>query len=208
MLPHDKRAISIRGTMDKKCSKCGIEKPQEYFHRDKSKKDGHCSYCIECSKENSKKYHEEHVKEMSEYGKAYHIKHKDEHALRMKEWYQKNRNNIIEKAKVYYKGHIEKFAERYKRYSKTERGKKAASTGQRNYIQNHPERKRAHGAINNAVRHGKMKPASDFICVHCYNKQAEHYHHYKGYDKEHWLDVIPVCATCHKIIDTHAAEPM
>ena len=27
---------------------------------------------------------------------------------------------------------------------------------------------------------------------------AKHYHHYKGYDPEHWLDVEPLCLSCHQ----------
>lgn len=56
--------------------------------------------------------------------------------------------------------------------------------------------KSAHMAIVRAVKQG-MKPATAFICADCGQAQAEEYHHYKGYAKEHWLDVVPLCLPCH-----------
>lgn len=54
----------------------------------------------------------------------------------------------------------------------------------------------AHQAIHQATFKGKMKPARAFKCDYC-GDQAEHYHHYNGYEKEHWFDVIPLCRPCH-----------
>lgn len=34
----------------KKCSRCGIEKPYDAFHKDSSRKDGLCRYCKECKR--------------------------------------------------------------------------------------------------------------------------------------------------------------
>jgi hypothetical protein len=62
----------------------------------------------------------------------------------------------------------------------------------------HPDRYRARNAVNNAVRDGKLQPASNFICSNCKKIQASEYHHHNGYDPDHWLDVIPLCKACHK----------
>lgn len=62
----------------------------------------------------------------------------------------------------------------------------------------------AHMAILRAVKQG-MKPATAFICADCGKEQAEEYHHHKGYDKEHWLDVIPLCLPCHVKTKTRRA---
>ena len=45
------------------------------------------------------------------------------------------------------------------------------------------------------VRSGKKPPARTLKCRQC-GKQAEEYHHHKGYAKEHWEDVIPLCRSC------------
>lgn len=42
----------------KKCSGCKVEKPLEKFYKNKLVLDGHSNYCVECTKENSRKYHQ------------------------------------------------------------------------------------------------------------------------------------------------------
>lgn len=54
----------------------------------------------------------------------------------------------------------------------------------------------ARAAVYRAVRAGKMPPVNSLTCQECGNP-ATGYHHHNGYDKEHWLDVIPLCTACH-----------
>lgn len=115
---------------------------------------------------------------------------------------------------------LEKFAKTKKhrvsnrRYQKTEKGRAA----QRRYNQSDKGKANAHRrwkkiqseydlhrkainariAVYKAVQSGKTLHISTQTCIEC-NEQAEHYHHYLGYDKEHQLDVEPVCAKCHKV---------
>lgn len=56
---------------------------------------------------------------------------------------------------------------------------------------------RARVAVGTAVRRGKLPPVSTMVCVVCDEAQAEQWHHHNGYEKEHWLDVVPVCRECH-----------
>lgn len=42
----------------KKCSGCKEEKPLESFYKNKRTNDGHSIYCVSCTKENSRKYHQ------------------------------------------------------------------------------------------------------------------------------------------------------
>ena len=42
----------------KRCPKCEEIKPKSDFHKDKSKKDGLCSYCKSCIKESDRKYYQ------------------------------------------------------------------------------------------------------------------------------------------------------
>ena len=52
-------------------------------------------------------------------------------------------------------------------------------------------------AVNKAVKCRRLPHASSVACVHC-GKQACHYHHHRGYEFEHRLDVLPVCQECHR----------
>jgi uncharacterized Zn finger protein (UPF0148 family) len=70
------------------------------------------------------------------------------------------------------------------------------------YIERNPEKFKAKHKVMQQVQKGAMPSASKCTCVAC-NGQAAHYHHW-SYAPEHWLDVIPVCARCHKKI--HAGE--
>jgi len=70
------------------------------------------------------------------------------------------------------------------------------SSYSREYAKLFPDRRRAHSAVNNAVRDGRLdKPGS---CTECGNETVIHGHHHHGYTKEHWLDVQWLCAPCHK----------
>lgn len=53
-------------------------------------------------------------------------------------------------------------------------------------------------AVNTAVwSYGSLPKASACQCAIC-GQAAHHYHHYLGYEPEHWLDVIPLCRPCHR----------
>ena len=76
----------------------------------------------------------------------------------------------------------------YKRYNQTEKGK----ARQKRY----PNQIKATRAVNHAIRAGKLPRPDTFSCHYC-PKPAQQYHHWHGYEKEHWLDVVPVCIDCH-----------
>ena len=59
---------------------------------------------------------------------------------------------------------------------------------------------RARDAVSNAIKRGKLPRAQACHCLHC-GHQATMYHHYKGYKNEHFLDVMPLCAACHRLAD-------
>lgn len=57
--------------------------------------------------------------------------------------------------------------------------------------------KKAHNAVATAVKSGKLPNVRTQKCAFC-GKQAKNYHHHKGYDPAHWLDVLPCCVPCHR----------
>ncbi len=66
--------------------------------------------------------------------------------------------------------------------------------------QRYPDKAKARGAVNDAVRRGKLPKAKSLLCSQCGNP-ALHYHHHNGYDKAHQLDVVPLCLDCHTLAD-------
>ncbi len=53
----------------------------------------------------------------------------------------------------------------------------------------------AHRAIQSAIEAGHMKSASSLKCADC-GDDARDYHH-ESYEEEKWLDVEPLCRSCH-----------
>jgi len=60
-------------------------------------------------------------------------------------------------------------------------------------------KRKAREALTNAIHTGKIERATKFKCAKCGNS-ANEYHHHKGYEKEQWLEVMPICYQCHKDI--------
>lgn len=86
--------------------------------------------------------------------------------------------------------------ERLRRYRQSEAGKRV----ERRVLDKYPIHRKARTAVYNAVRDGKLPRASMLQCSRCLG-QAQQYHHHNGYEKEHWLDVIPLCISCHSILN-------
>jgi len=62
-----------------------------------------------------------------------------------------------------------------------------------------PDKIKARALVNQRVRFGRIPKASSLTCINC-GKQANHYHHHKGYSFEFRYDVVPVCHSCHRIL--------
>lgn len=84
-------------------------------------------------------------------------------------------------------------------YKKEHRAKNVARDRERRQIHraNNPEVYKARYCIFRLVKSGKIPRAKELTCVTC-GKPARHYHHHRGYAREHWEDVIPVCVSCHR----------
>ena len=94
-------------------------------------------------------------------------------------------------------------------YAQSERGKEVVKKSQARYRKTQKSRVRAERwrmkhlevhaakhAVSYAIRTGRLSPIKSMKCKFC-QKQAQQYHHYAGYAKEHRLDVVPVCQSCH-----------
>ena len=83
-----------------------------------------------------------------------------------------------------------------KRYQQGEKGK----ASRKRFVDRHPNQLKAKNAVNNAITAGKLPRPDSLLCHYCsilHRKPAQQYHHWKGYEPEHWLDVVPVCLDCH-----------
>ncbi len=78
-----------------------------------------------------------------------------------------------------------------KKYEKSENRKLA----RKRFLQEHPLQIKAKWAVHQMTRTGKLPKAKTLKCVYC-GKQASQYHHWLGYQPEHWLDVVPACKLC------------
>lgn len=55
----------------------------------------------------------------------------------------------------------------------------------------------ASSAVSYAIKLKTMKKAKEQPCFDC-GEKAEIYHHHLGYARSHWLDVVPLCNSCHR----------
>ena len=165
--------------MDKRCSRCGQTKPLFEFGKDANKKDGLKSWCKICDKE-------------------YYKKNRDKIIEKFKQRFENNPERIREAGRKTYAKHREQKIKKVQWWAKNNPEKK------RRYSQNslnaYPERWKARRAVAHAIRAGKLPKVSTLDCRNCGGRASE-YHHYLGYAKEHWLDVHPYCAKCHKQAD-------
>lgn len=84
-------------------------------------------------------------------------------------------------------------------YTKTDKGIEIRKNKIKKRYEKYPEKKKAKEAVKYAVKLGEIPKIKTQKCL-CCDEQAIHYHHW-SYEKEHWLDVIPLCRTCH--VDIH-----
>lgn len=108
-----------------------------------------------------------------------------------KKWYEKAKETVLA---------------RHRKYSRTKRGKEIQAKKDKVSQKKHPERWAARNAVWRARRDEKLfKPA---FCDNagCMNQTRLQAHHYLGYKKEHWLDVIYLCPKHHIEADKNIYE--
>ncbi len=55
----------------KRCTKCGLDKPLEAFHKQAQSKDGHRPNCKDCANERNKKYYQKNREKIISWGRVY-----------------------------------------------------------------------------------------------------------------------------------------
>lgn len=153
--------------MQKTCRKCGQIKDISEYANNKNTKSGKQWYCKKCMNNYSTKYRNDNIETIK-------IKARQ---TRNKDGWNDIRKKYMDKFKI---NNLESL---YKSYEK--------------YRTNNLDKRKAHSAVQRAVKLGKMKSVKESTCIRCGN-QAFEYHHWNGYSEESKLDVIPLCRKCHK----------
>lgn len=98
----------------RQCIKCGQALPatSEYFHRDKSRKDGLDPRCKPCRREDSRRYNARHQEERKESAQQYHALHREELNTSSRQYYAQHQEELVEYARKYREANQEKVQER------------------------------------------------------------------------------------------------
>ena len=117
--------------MSKTCTKCGVVKPLDDFHRDKRSPDGRRSDCKECVREYKRRYLEENRDKERERNRRYHEENRDKVRERKHRYYEDNRDKVLEYKRRYYEENRDEVLEYKRRYHEENRDKRLES--QRRY---------------------------------------------------------------------------
>lgn len=93
---------------------------------------------------------------------------------------------------IYYQNH-ESHLEAKRRYRRENPDARRATIAQ--HEQRHAEKRDAYHAVWHAIKRGELPRPSTLACAKC-QAPAEIYHHH-SYEEQYWLDVEPLCRTCH-----------
>ena len=100
------------------CSKCGIEKLINKFHKTKNNKDGLAYYCKKCVSEISRNYNKNNAERKKKSEKQWRENNPEKVKAWRKKYYKENQEKILEYAKIYTKEYYKKNKERIKANNK------------------------------------------------------------------------------------------
>lgn len=171
--------MAIGSIPQKRCNKCGQIKPAttEFFYAIKSRNNQLRNPCKDCARMVWQEFNR------SDEGKAVKKQWEEDHPEKRKQYKQTQKER-----------HPEKSQEYNERYSANHRNEQSERS--RKYSEESPDKRKAHMAVKSAVRRGDLPAIKTLQCAEC-GKPAQDYHHW-SYKLEHWLDVIPVCKSCHR----------
>lgn len=170
----------------KVCVDCKHSLPVAQFSKNRRSNDGLNSYCKPCASARYKRWREENQARRNEYMRQWHQANLEHEAAYKRERYRNDdayRRHVLELVRAYRQRNADAVRQRHWR-------NKQAKGFQNNIT-------RAHTTVSRAVRRGILPPAWSMVCDGCEEAQAAHWHHHKGYERNHWLDVVAMCLDCH-----------
>ena len=105
------------------CNKCGMDKDECEFSKDKTSKDGLQSNCKECVKIYNKQYYEKNKEKIKKRSKGYRKANGEYYKQYHKKYYKENKDVLCIQNKVYKELNKEKYSEYNKEYRKLNREK-------------------------------------------------------------------------------------
>jgi len=173
----------------KTCCRCKINKELNEFVKSKRMKDGFSNRCKSCHRIASIESCRNNPHGRKKAHQKYYQTHKQEHIQKCIEWAKRNPQKVKEIRlrcrRNLTDDQIKKLNECRKKSTKQQR-------------QKFPDKYKARNKVNNAVAKKKIPKVTTLQCIDC-GSPAKQYHHHKGYDVEHWLDVVPMCISCHSL---------
>lgn len=111
-------------------------------------------------------------------------------------WHQ-NKTRLSSKNRKWRIVNAKELSCRKRVYAKSARGRDVQRKGNRKWYQANKERYGAWSAVKRAVRKGILiKP---LFCTKCMRTDLRiDAHHYAGYDKSNWLNIVWLCSACHE----------
>ena len=203
----------------KRCSRCKQIKPDEEYYKRKDR-GSLLPACKECLRQAQNAYYQ--GGRGKEIVRAYRETVRGQEVLcRANAKYEASEKRRLQRER--YKPRGRELARKYTRtarhraYMKEYRNKPSARERQRRYDRSEKRRqyrkeyvertresrrlqRQATNRVHHAVRSGRLERVRSLFCVRC-GDPAEEYHHHKGYQPEHQLDVIPMCVPCHRFED-------
>lgn len=149
----------------KRCSICLRDLPLDSFHKHAKCRDGHVGQCRECLAKRSAEYQRAHAAEIKAQKAGYRRQNPEAERTRKNAWIAANRDHH----------------------------RRLVNAATRAYKSRNPEKVRAHHAVSNAIRHGRLvRPEA---CERCGAPGIIEAHH-ADYAKP--LDVEWLCVPCHE----------
>jgi hypothetical protein len=157
----------------KKCSKCGLAKNTEHFHKSCKSSDGYKPSCKECVRVLSQKYHcekqknsdyrakqavrckqwrEHQLSNNPDFWKDYYQKYSSQQKTRAREYYKQNRETVLVKYKKRRSDNIDKYLESSNRWKRNHGEQYRAK--HREWIKNNAEHVRNYNRKKRALKRG------------------------------------------------------
>jgi hypothetical protein len=173
----------------KRCSTCKVSHPLDFFYRDKSAHDGLSSRCKSCSKAHAAHYGRLKRAQIIRYDRSTNDKYC-------------SMCNVLLPANSF--GTDTARPDGLNPACKQCRNKTVNKKNQLERTQKHrkqyPDRMKARSAISKAIQRKRIPRVQDMLCILCQNP-AHHYHHHLGYHFTYRYHVVPVCTSCHMLVD-------
>lgn len=199
----------------KVCSRCREEKDATEFWNNKNRKDGRYPYCKVCARADILSYY--HKTKQDDWQKKSRIKQAIRVCIDCKEHKPTEQFDIsitygwrssvcvpckrVRSHKDYIKNRDARM-ERKSEYKKSPQGKETEKRAHYAAMQREPEKYVARYKLRYAVSRGQITKEP---CQDCGKAKVEAHHH-KGYEPEHWLDVMWLCRKHHRDIHKFTLE--